>query len=125
MFFDSLYTYSYGNMVPYNISFSRVHSLDPNSEMVMLSASPWINSCEMLGEGVFMFVGGWMNERLGFHLTALIGSLLIAGGTAASFGSVYTTLLLVDCYYIWTMSWNGIYLIIYGTHDSGYAMVPK
>ena len=33
-----------------------------------------------------------------FRLTALIGSLLIAGGIAASFGSVYTTLLLVDCF---------------------------
>ena len=54
--------YSYGNMVPYIISFSRVHSLDPNKKMVMVNASPWINSCGMLGEGIFM------NERLGFRL---------------------------------------------------------
>ncbi|UYV64191.1 hypothetical protein LAZ67_2007009 [Cordylochernes scorpioides] len=75
------YYYSFGNLNTYMTSYLRAR-VDPT---MTYSKTMWVNACVMIGQGIFMMIGGWVNCILGDRFTAMIGC------TIFSLGSLLTT----------------------------------
>ena len=138
--------YSYGNMAPYVISYTRVKSIDPNKEIVEMNASPWlVGSCGVV-QGFGFVLGGWLAGKIGPRPTATVGSFiftcstfLTAGSLKLSFWAVIVTYGMLSaiglcmCYMALLTSvtqWLphhtglGIGLIMMGLGGSSFAFIP-
>jgi MFS family permease len=73
--------YSFGNMAPYVISYTRQKSADPYKEIVHLSASAFFYGGVGVTEGLGSLLGGYLAEKIGPRPTAFIGALVITTST--------------------------------------------
>ena len=73
--------YSYGNMTPYVISYTRVKSIDPNKEIVEMNASPWLVGSSGVVRGFGCVLGGWVAGIIGPRPTAAVGSFIFTCST--------------------------------------------
>ena len=91
--------YTYGNMVPYIVSYVRRRShpadLDTN-------AAPYILTLQIAGQGLTMFVGGHLERRFGPRLVTL------AGGLIMSLGLVLTYLTISVSYWLMLVTYGVI-----------------
>lgn len=69
--------YSHGSISPYVISYTRLHSQDPNREEVTLGAVPWLNGGVLVSRAIFVPLGGWLSKRIGPRLTLILGSVIV------------------------------------------------
>ena len=88
LFFTFGSVYSHGNMAPYIISYTRLHSLDPAREVVQLSASPWLYGGTVITQGLSVALGGWLIEKIGPRPTATIGAFIFTGSTFLTAGAI-------------------------------------
>ena len=69
--------YSHGNISPYIISYTRLHSQDPSREEVTLGAVPWLNGGVLVSRAIFVPLGGWLSKKIGPRLTVILGSVIV------------------------------------------------
>ena len=77
--------YTFGNMAPYVVSYIRNQS---HPEDLKQETTTWIFTLILVGQGVCMFIGGWMVRKIGPRWTTLIGGWLMSLGVALSFLTV-------------------------------------
>lgn len=73
---------TYGNMVPYFVSYLRARGFSPTLNYEKAS---WIVSSNAIFQALFAFIGGMMERIIGTHFTILIGCLLFSGGVALTY----------------------------------------
>lgn len=77
--------YTYGNLVPYLVSYTRVHSQPSdlrNTDTLYLFA------LQVGGLGIGMLVGGILDKRYGPRLVSLGGGLLMSSGVALTYFAI-------------------------------------
>ncbi|KAL5004644.1 hypothetical protein ScPMuIL_018100 [Solemya velum] len=65
--------YTFGNITPYFTSYFRARHVDSD---LRYADSEWVVSMGAMGQGMSMFLGGFMYRKLGARITVLIGSWL-------------------------------------------------
>ncbi|XP_003723983.2 uncharacterized protein LOC100890289 isoform X2 [Strongylocentrotus purpuratus] len=65
--------YSYGNMVPYIVSYVRYRGDDPH---ITYQTASLILAAAILGQGLAMGVGGYLEKKLGVRLATFIGCVV-------------------------------------------------
>lgn len=77
--------YTIGNLLPYVVSYTRErsHPGDLTSE-----TATWIGALNLAGQGSSMFVGGWLEKRIGPRLSTLIGGWLMSTGVLLSYFTI-------------------------------------
>ena len=77
--------YTFGNLLPYVVSYirERSHPRDLTSEM-----GAWIFALNLVGQGGSMFLGGWLERKIGPRLTTLIGGWIMSIGVVLSYFAI-------------------------------------
>lgn len=77
--------YTVGNLLPYVVSYTRErsHPRDLTSE-----TATWIAALNLAGQGSSMFLGGWLEKRIGPRLSTLIGGWLMSIGVLLSYFTI-------------------------------------
>lgn len=77
--------YTIGNLIPYVVSYirARSHPTDLTSE-----TATWIGALNLAGQGSSMFVGGWLEKRIGPRWSTLIGGWLMSIGVLLSYFTI-------------------------------------
>ncbi|XP_041483300.1 oxalate:formate antiporter-like [Lytechinus variegatus] len=84
--------YSYGNMAPYMTSYIRKYSY-PST--LSYQESSFIFALMLFGQGSSMFIGGYIEAKLGPRITTLIGCLLVSMGMMLSALSIRVSFFLL------------------------------
>lgn len=77
--------YTVGNLVPYVVSYTRARS---HPEHVSATAGAWVAALNVGGQGFMMFLGGWLEKRIGPRLSTLAGGWLMSAGVLVSFFTI-------------------------------------
>ncbi len=77
--------YTFGNMAPYIVSFIRNQS---HPEDLKQETTSWIFAFALAGQGMSMFLGGWLVKRIGPRWTTLIGGWVMSLGVALSYWTI-------------------------------------
>lgn len=77
--------YTYGNIAPYFVSYLKARGSSPN---LTYEKASWIFSSSAMLQGLFGFIGGMMEMKIGTRLTILIGCLLVSGGVALTYFTI-------------------------------------
>ena len=113
--------YTFGNMVPYMVSYVR-NSSHP-SDLRMTDAT-YINACQLAGQGLSMVFGGILERRLGPRLVTLLGGLLMSSGVALSYFAIqYSFWIMIATYGL--MFGIGIGLAYVGPISCAMKWLPK
>lgn len=84
--------YTYGNMVPYIVSYIRVYSYPPD---LKTTSAPYILTFQIAGQGLTMFAGGYLERRFGPRLTTLAGGWLMSLGVLLTYFTIKVSYWLV------------------------------
>ncbi|XP_076467195.1 apicoplast pyruvate carrier 1-like [Babylonia areolata] len=76
---------TFGNTNPYFISYIRKHSGPSDLHYV---DGIWVQACMLMGQGVTMFFGGLLEQRLGIRVTCLLGCWLMSAGVLLTYWSL-------------------------------------
>lgn len=77
--------YTIGNLLPYVVSYMRARS---HPEDLTSQTATWISALNLVGQGGSMFLGGWLEKRIGPRLSTLIGGWLMSSGVLLSYFSI-------------------------------------
>ncbi|XP_035693942.1 oxalate:formate antiporter-like [Branchiostoma floridae] len=77
--------YTFGNMNPYLTSYIRLKS-SPSD--LTYKVSVWVFSLQGAGQGLSMFVGGYISRRIGPRWTALLGGWFMSAGVILTYFTV-------------------------------------
>lgn len=77
--------YTYGNLVPYIVSYVREKSHPDN---LRSTDTPYVYACQIAGQGCSMVVGGILEKKFGPRVVTLAGGLLMSGGVALTYFSI-------------------------------------
>ena len=88
--------YTYGNLVPYIVSYVRVHS---SPKTLRFTDTPYVYACQIAGQGSSMILGGLLERRFGPRLITLAGGLLMSVGVALTYFSIQYSFWLMLCTY--------------------------
>ncbi|XP_066267714.1 uncharacterized MFS-type transporter YhjX-like [Branchiostoma lanceolatum] len=77
--------YTFGNMNPYLTSYIRLRSSPPD---LTYKVSVWVFSLQGAGQGLSMFVGGYISRRIGPRWTALLGGWFMSAGVTLTYFTV-------------------------------------
>ena len=80
--------WTFGNMEPYIVSYirNRSHPTD-----LRTTVGAWIFTATVLGQGIAVLLGGWLNSKLGPRVTALIGGWTMSSGVLLSYFTIQTS----------------------------------
>lgn len=84
--------YTFGNMVPYMISFMRNQS---DTVWIRADDAPYILASQLTGHSLLMFLGGVLETRFGPRLTTLLGGWLMSLGVLLTFFTIKASFWLV------------------------------
>lgn len=84
--------YTYGNMVPYVVSYIRNQS---HPEDLAQATSTWVFACALIGQGGAMFIGGWLVKKIGPRFTTLLGGWIMSAGVALTYFTIKVSFWLV------------------------------
>ena len=77
--------YAIGNMIPYIVSYIRIHSSPHN---LRLNTVTYIYASQAVGVGLAMLIGGLLDKYLGPRLVVLIGGLFMTTGAVLSYVTI-------------------------------------
>ena len=77
--------YTIGNLLPYVVSYIRARS---HPEDLTSNTATWIAALNLAGQGSSMFLGGWLEKRIGPRLSTLMGGWLMSTGVLLSYFSI-------------------------------------
>ena len=63
-----------GNTNPYFVSYIRKHSSPSDLRYIN---GIWVQACMLMGQGVTMFLGGILEQKVGLRIACLIGSWML------------------------------------------------
>ena len=88
--------YTFGNISPYIVSYIRNES---HPRDLTSGTSAWIYACALVGQASSMFIGGWLNDKIGPRWTTLLGSWIMSAGVLLSYFTIqYSYYLLLVTY---------------------------
>ena len=74
--------YTFGNLSPYLTSYIRNQS---HPHDLSKGAISWVYASAVISHGASMFIGGYLDCRIGPRLTTIIGSVVMSGGVMLSY----------------------------------------
>ena len=74
--------FAYGNLAPYIASYIRNMS---HPHTITTGTTSLLYSLAVVGQGVGMVLGGWLDRKIGPRLTTLAGSAIMSGGVMLSY----------------------------------------
>eukprot|EP00731_Ephydatia_muelleri_P022642 Em0015g225a len=77
--------YTYGNLSPYITSYIRNQS-SPHD--LQIGTTSLVYASAVVFQGVSMFLGGWLDHKIGPRLATMAGSLIMSGGVMLSFFAI-------------------------------------
>ena len=77
--------YTVGNLLPYVVSYTRDRS---HPRELTSATGTWITALNVAGQGSTMFLGGWLERRIGPRLSTLIGGWLMSIGVLLSYFTI-------------------------------------
>ncbi|XP_041369549.1 uncharacterized protein LOC121383508 [Gigantopelta aegis] len=77
--------YTFGNMTPYVTSYIREYSSPAD---LTYATSIWIFAMSGMGQGLSMFLGGLLCQKIGPRLTTLLGSLFMSLGVLLTYFTI-------------------------------------
>lgn len=84
--------YTYGNMVPYMISYIRNQSQPAD---IRSDKAPFVLACQAAGQGAMMVIGGLLEKKIGPRFSTLIGGWLMSAGVLLTFFAIKVSYWLV------------------------------
>lgn len=77
--------YTYGNLSPYITSYIRNQS---SPSHLSSGTTSWVYACTVICQGAAMFLGGWLESRIGPRFTTMAGSLVMSSGVMLSYFTI-------------------------------------
>lgn len=77
--------FAYGNLAPYIASYIRNAS---HPHTITTGTTSLLYSVAVVGQGLSMVLGGWLDRRIGPRLTTIAGSLIMSGGVMLSYFAI-------------------------------------
>lgn len=77
--------YTYGNLSPYITSYIRNQSSPHN---LRIGTTSLVYASAVVSQGVSMFLGGWLDRKIGPRLTTMAGGLVMSGGVMLSYFAI-------------------------------------
>ena len=74
--------YTFGNLSPYLTSYIRNQSHPSDLSM---GTTSWVYASTVVTQGFSMFLGGWLDRKIGPRLTTLAGGVVMSGGVMLSY----------------------------------------
>ena len=113
--------YTFGNLIPYIISYIRDRSHPTN---IHSGAGVWIHALALVGQGLSMFIGGLLERKLGPRLSTLIGCVIMSLGVLLSYIAIQVSFWLLLFTY-GAMFGLGIGIAYVGPLASAMRWMPK
>ena len=113
--------YTYGNYIPYIVSYIRARSHP--SDLTYLT-SEWLYTSTLAAQGCSMFLGGWLERKIGPRFSTLTGSAVMVSGVLASYFTVQVSFWLLLVTY-GLMFGFGIGMAYIGPLAAGMRWLPK
>ena len=77
--------YTVGNLLPYVVSYTRARS---HPTELSAATGTWIGALNVAGQGTSMFLGGWLERKIGPRLSTLAGGWLMSVGVLLSYFTI-------------------------------------
>ena len=77
--------YTYGNLSPYITSYIRNQS-SPHD--LRIGTTSLVYAFAVISQGVSMFLGGWLDHKIGPRITTMAGGLVMSGGVMLSYFAI-------------------------------------
>eukprot|EP00731_Ephydatia_muelleri_P022627 Em0015g210a len=111
--------YTYGNLSPYITSYIRNQS-SPHD--LQIGTTSLVYASAVVFQGVSMFLGGWLDHKIGPRLATMAGSLIMSGGVMLSFFAIKLSFwMLVFTYGVmFGLGWGSVTLALWPVPSAGF-----